>query len=133
MVMRISSVRPTNSPLRRAGGYTPPDAPVEAYIALLDHLGFAYGLLVQGNAHGYDNRVLLDALARFPQRLPGVAITDTRIAPAALHDWHRLGMRGLRFHLFSEAGRLCAGRRTRRVRSLSKHDARARLGHAGVL
>jgi predicted TIM-barrel fold metal-dependent hydrolase len=60
---------------------------------------------VQGNAHGYDNRVLLDALARFPRRLRGVAITDTRIAPATLHDWHRLGMRGLRFHLFSEASR----------------------------
>jgi 2-pyrone-4,6-dicarboxylate lactonase len=92
-------------PFAPGRGYTPPDAPVEAYIALLDHLGFARGLLVQGNAHGYDNRVLLDALARFPQRLRGVAITDTRIAPAALRDWHRLGMRGLRFHLFSEAGR----------------------------
>ncbi len=76
-------------PFAPGRGYTPPDAPVEAYIALLDHLGFARGLLVQGNAHGYDNRVLLDALARFPQRLRGVAITDTRIAPAALHDWHR--------------------------------------------
>jgi 2-pyrone-4,6-dicarboxylate lactonase len=86
-------------------GYTPPDAPVEAYIALLDHLGFVRGLLVQGNAHGYDNRVLLDALARFPQRLRGVAITDTRIAPATLRDWHKRGMRGLRFHLFSETGR----------------------------
>ena len=96
-------------PFAPGRGYTPPDAPVEAYIALLDHLGFAYGLLVQGNAHGYDNRVLLDALARFPQRLGGVAITDTRIAPAALHDWHRLGMRGLRFHLFSEAGPAMCG------------------------
>jgi 2-pyrone-4,6-dicarboxylate lactonase len=86
-------------------GYTPPDAPVENYIALLDHLGFAHGLVVQGNAHGFDNRVLFDALARYPQRLRGVAITDTRIAPAALRDWHRLGMRGLRFHLFSEAGK----------------------------
>ena len=85
-------------------GYTPPDAPVESYIALLDRLGFAHGLAVQGNAHGFDNRVLLDALARFP-RLRGVAITDTRIAPATLRDWHALGMRGLRFHLFSEAGR----------------------------
>jgi len=86
-------------------GYTPPDAPVERYVALLDHLGFAYGLLVQGNAHGYDNRVLLDALSRYPRRLRGVAITDTRIKPATLRDWHELGMRGLRFHLFSEAGR----------------------------
>jgi len=86
-------------------GYTPPDAPVETYIALLDHLGFAHGLIVQGNAHGYDNRVLLDALARYPQRLRGVAITDTRISPATLSEWHALGMRGLRFHLFSDAGR----------------------------
>jgi predicted TIM-barrel fold metal-dependent hydrolase len=86
-------------------GYTPPDAPVERYVALLDHLGFAHGVLVQGNAHGYDNRVLLDALARYPARLRGVAITDTRIQPSTLRDWHRIGMRGLRFHLFSEAGK----------------------------
>jgi len=86
-------------------GYTPVDAPVDRYVALLDHLGFARGVLVQGNAHGYDNRVLLDALARFPQRLRGVAITDTRIAPGTLREWHKLGMRGLRFHLFSEAGK----------------------------
>jgi predicted TIM-barrel fold metal-dependent hydrolase len=62
-------------------------------------------VLVQGNAHGFDNRVLLDALKRYPQRLRGVAITDARIAPAVLRDWHRLGMRGLRFHLFSDACR----------------------------
>ena len=92
-------------PYTAGRGYTPPDAPVEQYIALLDHLGFTRGLLVQGNAHGFDNRVLLDALARYPQRLRGVAITDTRIQPSTLRDWHRLGMRGLRFHLFSEAGR----------------------------
>src|ERR1035437_10147106 len=70
-------------------GYTPPDAPVENFVALLDYLGCA-------------NRVVLDALARYPQRLRGVAIADTRIAPATLRDWHRLGMRGLRFHLFEK-------------------------------
>jgi len=58
--------------------------------------------VVQGNAHGFDNRVLLDALARAPQRLRGVAITDTRITPATLRDWHTLGMRGLRFHLLPD-------------------------------
>jgi 2-pyrone-4,6-dicarboxylate lactonase len=83
-------------------GYTPPDAPVERFIALLDHLGMARGVVVQGNAHGYDNRVLLDALSRYPRRLRGVAITDTRITPGTLRDWHALGMRGLRFHLFPE-------------------------------
>ena len=62
-------------------------------------------MIVQGNAHGYDNRVVLDALARFPQRFRGVAITDTRVTPAELRAWHRLGLRGLRFHLFSSAGK----------------------------
>jgi 2-pyrone-4,6-dicarboxylate lactonase len=92
-------------PYTAGRGYTPPDAPVENFIALLDHLGIARGVVVQGNAHGYDNRVLLDALARFPDRLRGVAITDTRIAPSTLRDWHALGMRGLRFHLFSDAAK----------------------------
>jgi 2-pyrone-4,6-dicarboxylate lactonase len=92
-------------PYTAGRGYTPPDAPVENFITLLDRLGMARGVAVQGNAHGYDNRVLLDALARFPDRLRGVAITDTRVAPSTLRDWHDLGMRGLRFHLFSDAGK----------------------------
>jgi predicted TIM-barrel fold metal-dependent hydrolase len=92
-------------PYTAGRGYTPPDAPVANYIGLLDRLGLARGVVVQGNAHGFDNRVLLDALARYPQRLRGVAITDTRIQPASLRDWHAFGMRGLRFHLFSDAGK----------------------------
>jgi 2-pyrone-4,6-dicarboxylate lactonase len=92
-------------PFALGRGYTPPDAPAERYAALLAHLGFARGVLVQSNAHGFDNRVLLDALARYSGRLRGVAITDTRVAPAALREWHDVGMRGLRFHLFSETGR----------------------------
>src|ERR1700681_2292112 len=63
-------------PYQPGRGYTPPDAPVERLIALLDHLGFAKGLVVQGNAHVYDNSVVLDALERFPQRLRGVVITN---------------------------------------------------------
>jgi 2-pyrone-4,6-dicarboxylate lactonase len=92
-------------PYAQGRGYTPPDAPVEKYLALLDHLGFARGVIVQGNAHGYDNRVVLDALSRFSGRVRGIAITDARVAPATLREWHKLGMRGLRFHLFSSAGK----------------------------
>jgi 2-pyrone-4,6-dicarboxylate lactonase len=96
---------PETFPFAPGRGYTPPPAPAETYIALLDRLGFAHGVVVQGNAHGYDNRVVLDALARHGNRVRGVAITDTRVAPATLRDWHRLGMRGLRFHFFSIAGK----------------------------
>lgn len=92
-------------PFAEGRGYTPPEAPAERYIVLLDHLGLAHGVIVQGNAHGYDNGVVLDALARYPGRLRGVAITDTRIAPETLRAWHAVGMRGLRFHLFAAGGR----------------------------
>ena len=92
-------------PFAPGRGYTPPPAPVEQYIALHDHLGIARGVIVQGNAHGFDNSVVLDALARFPNRFRGVAITDTRVAPATLREWHKLGMRGLRFHLFPPGGK----------------------------
>jgi 2-pyrone-4,6-dicarboxylate lactonase len=96
---------PDKFPFAPGRGYTPPAAPAESYVALLDRLGFARGVIVQGNAHGYDNRVVLDALAHYPGRFRGVAITDTRVAPKTLHDWHKIGMRGLRFHLFSDADR----------------------------
>src|SRR5712691_7438789 len=96
---------PETFPFAPGRGYTPPPAPAETYIALLDRLGFAHGVVVQGNAHGYDIRVVLDALARHGNRVRGVAITDTRVAPATLRDWHRLGMRGLRFHFFTAAGK----------------------------
>jgi predicted TIM-barrel fold metal-dependent hydrolase len=89
-------------PYAEGRGYTPPDAPVDKYVALLKHLGCARGLIVQGNAHGYDNRVLLDALTRYPQRFRGVAITDARVKPSTLRYWHQLGMRGLRFHLLKQ-------------------------------
>ena len=37
--------------------YTPPDAPLEKYLAMLDTLGFTRGALVQGSAHGRDSGV----------------------------------------------------------------------------
>src|SRR5262249_9188487 len=38
--------RPSDKfPYTAGRGYTPPDAPVERYVALLDHLGFTHGLL----------------------------------------------------------------------------------------
>jgi predicted TIM-barrel fold metal-dependent hydrolase len=92
-------------PFAPGRGYTPPPAPVENYLALLDRLGLARGVIVQGNAHGYDNSIVLDALTRHSPRVRGVAITDARVTPATLRNWHGLGMRGLRFHVFGAASR----------------------------
>ena len=46
--------------------------------------------------------MVLDALARYPQRLRGVAITDTRIRLRRCATGTKLGMRGLRFHLLQQ-------------------------------
>ena len=86
--------------------YTPPDAPLEKYLAMLDTLGFARGVLVQGSAHGADNSAMLDALARRPERLRGVAVADRDVPPAELRRWHALGVRGLRFNHFFRDGKL---------------------------
>jgi len=86
--------------------YTPPDAPLEKYLAMLDTLGFTRGALVQGSAHGRDNAAMLDALAKNPQRLRGIAVTDATTPVAELRRWHELGIRGLRFNHFFRDGQL---------------------------
>jgi predicted TIM-barrel fold metal-dependent hydrolase len=90
----------TRFPYAEGRGYTPPDAPLEKHLAMLDALGMARGVVVQGNAHGYDNRAILDAVAREPDRLRGVAITDLRVPASELKQWHAQGIRALRFHVF---------------------------------
>jgi predicted TIM-barrel fold metal-dependent hydrolase len=86
--------------------YTPPDAPLEKYLGMLDTIGFARGVLVQGSAHGRDNSAMLDALERRPDRLRGVAVADSDISPADLRAWDHLGIRGLRFNHFFRDGQL---------------------------
>ena len=86
--------------------YTPPDAPLAKYLAMLDTLGFARGVLVQGSAHGRDNSAMLDALAREFKRLRGVAVADANVPEAELRRWAKGGVRGLRFNHFFRGGRL---------------------------
>jgi predicted TIM-barrel fold metal-dependent hydrolase len=86
--------------------YTPPDAPLEKYLAMLDAIGFARGVLVQGSAHGHDNSAMLDALTRQPERLRGVAVADADVSADELHAWNKLGVRGLRFNHFFRDGQL---------------------------
>ena len=42
--------------------YTPPDAPLDACLAMHDALGIDSGFVVHPNTHASDNRVDLDAL-----------------------------------------------------------------------
>lgn len=95
----------TRFPYAEPRSYTPEDAPLEAYLALLDRLGFAHGVLVQPSAYGRDNRAMLDALARAPQRLRGVAVGGAELTPATLRAWHAKGVRGLRANEFRRDGK----------------------------
>jgi len=85
--------------------YTPDDAPFEAYIALLDRLGMDRGVLVQPSAYGRDNGAMLDALARAPQRLRGVAVGGGELTRETLQALHAAGVRGLRANEFRRDGK----------------------------
>jgi len=78
--------------------YTPPEAPLEALLAMHARLGFERGVVIQGNAHGTDNSALLDALAREPRRLRAVAIVKQSTGPEDLKRMADAGVRALRFH-----------------------------------
>jgi len=96
----------TRFPYAEDRSYTPPDAPLQKYLGMLDTLGFARGALVQGSAHGHDNTAMLDALERTPQRLRGVAVAGVETPGAELERWHKLGIRALRFNHFFRGGQL---------------------------
>ena len=85
--------------------YTPEDAPLAAYLGLLDRLGFDRGVLVQPSAYGRDNRAMIDALVREPDRLRGVAVGGAELNRTTLENWHALGVRGLRANEFRRDGK----------------------------
>jgi len=92
-------------PYAEPRSYTPDDAPLAAYLAMLDRLGFDRGVLVQPSAYGRDNRAMLDALAAEPKRLRGVAVGGAELDRARLEQWHRGGVRALRANEFRRDGK----------------------------
>ena len=84
-------------PLAAERSYTPPEAPLEAYLAMLDRVGCAHGVLVQPTAYGIHHAALLDALDRAAGRLRGTAVATAAITDRELESMHRSGVRALRF------------------------------------
>jgi predicted TIM-barrel fold metal-dependent hydrolase len=85
-------------PFADSRSYTPDDAPLEDLLTMLEALGMARGVIVQGNAHGTDNAVVLDALKREPKRLRAACIVKPDTPKAELQRMRDLGVRALRFH-----------------------------------
>jgi predicted TIM-barrel fold metal-dependent hydrolase len=63
----------TTYPLADNRSYTPPEAPLKMYLAMLARLGFSQGVLVQATAYGADHSLLFDALEKAP-KLRGVMV-----------------------------------------------------------
>jgi predicted TIM-barrel fold metal-dependent hydrolase len=77
--------------------YTPPAAPFEHYMMMLDVIGVDRGIVVQPNVHDTDNRVSIDAIARSNGRLRGVGRIDDDTSDQELEAMHEGGIRGIRF------------------------------------
>jgi 2-pyrone-4,6-dicarboxylate lactonase len=79
--------------------YTPPDCLPAAYDRMREVVGLERAVLVQPSVYGNDNRLLLDALRRDPERLRGVAVIEPDASDEALASMHSAGVRGIRLNL----------------------------------
>jgi 2-pyrone-4,6-dicarboxylate lactonase len=91
-------------PLAANRSYTPAQVPIETYVALMGRLGIAHAVLVQPSIYGTDNRAMVDALSRYPERFRGVAVVDPGIADRELTALHDAGVRGVRANLLNRGG-----------------------------
>ncbi len=91
-------------PLVAERSYTPPPAPEDKYLAMLEALGMTYGVLVQISVYGTNNRYMLDVLQRHPGRLRGVAVVAPDITDRELETLHEAGVRGLRINVLFGGG-----------------------------
>ncbi|MCJ2065836.1 amidohydrolase family protein [Methylobacterium sp. J-088] len=92
-------------PLAEDRSYTPPENDGAALLSQLDAMGFARCVIVTASAYGADNRAMLDALARAPDRLRGVAVLSDGVSEVELDALTAAGVRGVRVNLFRRDGR----------------------------
>nr|CAD6601953.1 amidohydrolase [arsenite-oxidising bacterium NT-25] len=82
-------------------GFKPAEAPKEALFALHDQMGIERCVIVQSGCHGFDNSVVVDAIAARPGRYLGVALAPADVTLADLRVLDTKGFRGLRFNYMS--------------------------------
>jgi 2-pyrone-4,6-dicarboxylate lactonase len=78
--------------------FTPVDAPKETLFALHRKLGIGRCVIVQSAVHGFDNRVVEDAIAAGEGRYLGVALVPVNVADAELRRLASAGFRAVRFN-----------------------------------
>lgn len=78
--------------------YTPPEASIDAYVAMRKRLGLERVVVVQPSVYGVDNRCQLDAMSRL-SGARGVAVIAGDEPDAELERLHQAGFRGARINL----------------------------------
>ncbi len=85
--------------------FTPADAPKEKLFALHAMLGIRHCVIVQSTCHGFDNRVVADAIAAKKGDYCGVALLPATVEEAELKRLDALGFCGVRFNFMTHLGR----------------------------
>ena len=89
----------TAYPLRQDRSYTPPEASLDDYRAVMDSNGIKRVVLVQPSPYGADNRCMLDAMQQLGDRARGVAVIAADIDDNALSVLDAAAVRGARLIL----------------------------------
>ena len=89
---------PDRFPYSDSRRYTPPAAPIEHFWAMASVIGVERGFLLHASAHGFDNAVTLDAVARSEGRLRAVLRATDQYDEATRKNLHAQGVRGMRFN-----------------------------------
>lgn len=83
--------------------YTPDvEAPLPAYLDVLRELSATRAVLIQPSFLGTDNRFMLEAVGRYPERLRAVVVVEPTIAVTELDTMRAAGVVGIRLNLFGE-------------------------------
>lgn len=75
-------------------------ARAEDFIDNLNQHHLSHGVLIQPSFLGTDNQAMLDAIARYPQRLKGIAVIDENTDKPQLLSLQQQGITGIRLNLF---------------------------------
>jgi 2-pyrone-4,6-dicarboxylate lactonase len=105
--------------------YTPAAAPLEAFRALHEKIGVDRCVIVNATVHGFDNRVVTDAIALSEGRYKGIANVNDTMSDAELRTLDQAGIRGCRFTFLKRLGGVgdmdAFNRLVRRVAQLGWH------------
>ena len=88
-------------PFATVRSFTPGGALLDSFLQTAGAVGIDRAVIVQPSVYGTDNSCLADAIARFPDRLRGIAVIDAQTTDDTLQHLQAGGVRGIRLNLVS--------------------------------